>query len=136
MKIQDFDIFRQKIYNTIRFKGEKRQAEANGEKIPKKSHPSLKRTFSSVKKIDFLTSKKTPPTQTELSKKFNCSIRIITNIIHKDPGKYTRRKLKVNALKASDKQNRKANLKKLYKNHLAAGKLEFIVTLDKALFYL
>ena len=42
----------------------------------------------------------------------------------------------MHALKDSHKANRKTNARKLYEDHLAGEKSEFIVTLDEALFNL
>lgn len=58
----------------------------------------------------------------------------VRRVIKRDLGKIKRKKTKVHALKPTHIENRKTNARKLYEHHLAAGRDEYVVTIDEALF--
>ena len=123
------------ISNVIRNIGERRIALVNNEKF-KISRKRLKRTKAMISKVRRFTSDPNPPSQYEMAKKLMVSQRTINKIIHEDLAMVTRRKSKVHKLTEKHMKNRKTNCRKLYENHLAGERSEFVVTLDEAFMYL
>lgn len=133
---QGYSVGLKTIYNVLHCIGERREARQQGFSTPPKPHPRPKRTKALLRKIDLLTSKENPPSQDCMAKRFSVSQRTTGRVIHKDLGKKTHQKHELHVLGESHKQNRKRNCRKLYEEHLAGGKSNFVVTLDEALFFL
>lgn len=75
-------------------------------------------------------------TQREMSKRCKMSLRTINRIIHEDLDLRTLKKTRVNHLTQSNIEDRKTNFRKLYEDHLAGAKWEYVVKLDEAWMYL
>lgn len=136
LKSQGVSIGRTAIYHVIHGKGIRRSAKALGNTTPPQIRKKPTRTPAVIRKINLFTSKENPPTLSDLSKRCNVSRTTVLRVIHEDLGKKTFKKTKVHALKDSHRANRKSNCRKLYENHLAGQKSEFVVTLDEAWFFL
>lgn len=136
LKKQGHDVSLASINRVIHSVGIKRQAKSSGLDPPPNRMPKKVRTPGLIKKVDLCTRKANPPTQTQMSKRFGVSLATVNKIIHKDLSKKTRKKTVCHVLKDSHKVNRKTRCRRLYEEHLAGGKSEFVVSLDEALFYL
>lgn len=136
LKQQGIIICRKTLSDIVNWKGKRREAKANGENTPPKASKPKKRVPALIRKIDLATSKENPPTYSEMSKRYHVSYRTIHRVIHEDLGKKKWMKSEVHAMKESHRANRKTNTRKLYEDHLAGAKCEFVVSLDEAFFFL
>ena len=71
-----------------------------------------------------------PPAQTSLAKQLKVSPSTINNAL-KELGLQRRKKLKVHTITDRQKKNRCINAWKLYRDHLAGHRYEYVVTLDE-----
>ncbi|OXA46652.1 Transposable element Tcb1 transposase [Folsomia candida] len=124
------------IHNIIHGVGIRREAKNAGLPIPPNNYPPVKASKTVIKKIDRLTSKENPPGQRTIAKAVNLSQGHISHIIKTKLHKKIHRKRSIHVLEDSHKANRTTNSRRLYEDHLAGGKSEFVVTLDEAWFYL
>jgi hypothetical protein len=136
VKLSGHKISKTTVHNVVHGIGKTRTCRNIGLPSPKKSYPSKTVSKPMIRKVDIMTDKENPPTQTAMADKLKVSRRTIGRIIKEKLGKKVKKKTAVHALKPSHVANRKANCIKLYKDHLAGAKSEFVVTLDEALFYL
>jgi [histone H3]-lysine36 N-dimethyltransferase SETMAR len=134
LKERGHEVSLQSISNIINCKGIKRQAEAAGRIPPPKEHPLKEHTKSIIPRLKRLSSSENPKTQRDIASRLGTSKSTINRVIKKYLGKVTRRKHPVHRLTASHMQNRKTNARKLYENHLAGDKDEYVITIDEALF--
>jgi hypothetical protein len=74
--------------------------------------------------------------QESMAKKFGVTQSTIRNVIHKDLGMKSIKKVKVQSLNEFHKHNWKINRRKLYENHLSGDKWQYVVTLDESWVYI
>jgi len=136
LEASDHQISKSTVSNIVNCIGNRRNHKLVGMSSPKKPQPSKKVTKDILRKIDLLTDKENPPSQSFIAKKFNLAQTTVSFVIRKKLGKKIKKKTVVHALKPSHIANRKKNSIGLYKKRLAGQKSEFVVTLDEALFFL
>jgi hypothetical protein len=133
---KDIDISIKSICNILNNIGIKRKALNANEPVPKNRSTPIKRNLNNIRKVKQLTQKENPASYRAIQNKTGLSLQTISKIIHVDLKKETKKKSKVHRLTDKNRKNRKANCRKLYENHLAGDRSEFVVTLDEALVYL
>jgi hypothetical protein len=124
------------ITNVINGKGLKRSAQRTGQVLGKRKNKRTVRTERLIQNVAKKIDTPNPLSQRNIAKSLHTSFSSINRVIHNDLGEKTCRKTKVHALNAIHKANRKTNCRRLYEQHLAGGKSEYMVTLDEAWLYL
>ena len=122
------------ISNIVHNKGKRRQERVTG--VPRQERrcrPKL--TKSVLKAVEKHMTKPDPPAQTSLAKQLKVSPSTINNAL-KELGLQRRKKLKVHTITDRQKKNRCINAWKLYRDHLAGHRYEYVVTLDESWFKL
>ena len=124
------------IYNVRHNVGERRQKLARNSPVTFIPRPRPVRTKKLIRQIDNLTSRRDPPSHSDISKKLNVSTSTVQRVIRQDLKKVTRRKAKVHALTERHIKQRKRTSRIMYEKYLAGQRSKFMVTLDEANFYL
>lgn len=130
-KVKKVPISQTAVINIINNRGKIRESRQLGEQYKfQRTRPV--RTKKLVKLVATESERENPPTQAKMASKFGCALSTISNIIHKDLGKQTRRKSKTHGL-TEDQENRRARAAKiLLKNEITDERLEYLVTIDEA----
>lgn len=136
MKAENINVSIASISRVVNGTGLRRSALLLKKPVPKFRRPPKRRNKELIQKVKNLATKENPATYRAICKKTAVSLDTICKIIHEDLHLETKKKAKVHKLTAENAKNRKTNCRKLYENHLAGDKAEFIVTLDEALVYL
>ena len=133
LKDQGISVSKSTVNNVVKNVGKWRQAKLAGLPSPKKRYPMKVALPAVVTKVKIMTSKRNPPSLTQMSQKLKVSRRTVQRIIQRLK-KEKRKKYRVHRLSPKHIQNRKTNCRKLYEKVLAGQRSEYVVTLDEALF--
>lgn len=136
LKAMGYSVSLSSISRVLNNVGKAREAKVNQIKIKLYQRQRTSRTPVVVQKVKQMISKQNPPTQEMMAIRTNVSRTTIRNVIKDELGMKIKKKVKVHTLTEPQKANRKTNSRKLYENHLAGDKSEFVVTLDEAWLYI
>jgi hypothetical protein len=135
LKNEKIDVSQKTVINIVNNTGITREAMAKGEIKPKVRRPPIVRTPENIKKVHEMATKRNPLSQRNMAQHIGTSQRTISKMIHVDNQLVTRRKKKVHKLKENHKNVRKTNSRKLYEQHLAGNKCDYVVSIDEAYIY-
>lgn len=135
LKENNIMISKSVISNVLNGIGKRRKTRMNGQEF-KVCHHKDRRSKSLIERVRKMAHQENPLTQREMSKRCKVSLSTINRIIHEDLDLRTLKKTPVHHLTQSNIENRETNSRKLYEDHLAGVKWEYVVTLDEAWMYL
>lgn len=135
LKSRKIFISKSSVNNVLKNHGLERATRLKSEPKPEQKRLKKVRTPANILKVKNAM-KENPVSQRVLANRLNMAQTTVRKIIHKDLDLVTRKKTALHMLTPNDKLNRKTNFRKLYKNHLAGDRSEFVVTVDEAWVYL
>lgn len=132
-KDKGIQISHQTVANVFKARGKIHEARQNDQPLPKRNRQRKVRTQDFINRVKTFMVANPQPVRV-IAQKLGTSHTTVTTTIHADLGYETRRKTRVHKLSQRDMVTRKKNCRKLYTNHLAGSKGEYVVTIDEALF--